>query len=428
VEFALSTSLRDFDRLSPRHVNFLMNERDDGTHTFAVVGHNLREHFDFSEGAVRGPVADARRELQDVCADVRNGDMKYRFDDQNRGSEKQFSEDLRRLAELGYELYVKLVTAQNPSFQGSLATALGTGGARIQIAAVKAAQYVFPWALVYDHPIIAGSAKPCPQFLEDLRRGGPLDFLVSQRCLTVGCPSAGDPSTVCPSGFWGFKHIIEQPLSVHNPVKKDTRSAISDALRELVPSIDVPRPAPFLMAVSRKLRYVGEHQRDVEGHPDLAVSLRDTKLTVGAALQSPGVGIVYFYCHGGRSGSRTWLGIGKNEQLVAADLFAWKVQWPILHPLVFINGCHTVDITPDDLLRFNDMLRWCRAAGVIGTEISIPEALARDFGLGFVRRFVGGKNVGDAMHEQRLSLLERYNVLGLAYTPYCWADLGLKFV
>ena len=35
---------------------------------------------------------------------------------------------------------------------------------------------------------------------------------------------------------------------------------------------------------------------------------------------------------------------------MASDLNAWGVDWSDKHPLVFINGCHTVDLTPDDLL------------------------------------------------------------------------------
>jgi hypothetical protein len=136
-------------------------------------------------------------------------------------------------------------------------------------------------------------------------------------------------------------------------------------------------------------------------------------------------GLVYFYCHGGRDRSRTFLGIGRQERLLAADLTAWELDWADLHPLVFINGCHTADLTPDDLLTFNRAFAWAKAAGVIGTEIDVPEALARHFAKGFVPAFAGGTRVGEALRDQRLSLLERCNLLGLAYTAYCSSDLRL---
>jgi len=102
-----------------------------------------------------------------------------------------------------------------------------------------------------------------------------------------------------------------------------------------------------------------------------------------------------------------------------------RIDWAGLHPLVFINGCHTADVTPDDLLHFTRMFAWCRAAGLIGTEISVPEELARHFARGFLAGFAGGRGVGEVMREQRLELLELGNLLGLAYTPYCSADLRI---
>ena len=46
------------------------------------------------------------------------------------------------------------------------------------------------------------------------------------------------------------------------------------------------------------------------------------------------------------------------------------------------------------------------AAGVIGTEITVGEALATRFGQGFLRRFVaGGETVGEAMRNTRLELV-----------------------
>jgi hypothetical protein len=90
---------------------------------------------------------------------------------------------------------------------------------------------------------------------------------------------------------------------------------------------------------------------------------------------------------------------------------------------VFINGCHTVDLSPTDLVSFNDSLARCHAAGVIGTEISVPETLAQAFARAFFKRLLGGAKVGQIVHELRMALLEQYNPLGLVYTPYCSDDL-----
>jgi hypothetical protein len=55
----------------------------------------------------------------------------------------------------------------------------------------------------------------------------------------------------------------------------------------------------------------------------------------------------------------------------------------------------------------------------------VPEGLARAFAFGFLKRFRSGTPVGQALREQRFELLERRNLLGLAYTPYCLSALHI---
>jgi hypothetical protein len=136
---------------------------------------------------------------------------------------------------------------------------------------------------------------------------------------------------------------------------------------------------------------------------------------------------VYFYCHGGRTTREPYLGVGQKERIFPTELRGWKVRWTTCRPLVFINGCHTADLTPTDLVSFNASFSRCRAAGVIGTEISVPETLARYVARSFFEQLVARKKVGEIIRQARLALLERYNPLGLVYTPYCSADLQVVF-
>jgi hypothetical protein len=138
---------------------------------------------------------------------------------------------------------------------------------------------------------------------------------------------------------------------------------------------------------------------------------------------------VYFYCHGGRRGRKAWLGVGtarRTERLYPQYLFEWRIRWPKVHPQVFINGCKTVGIGPDDMLDFNRMLAWCQASGIIGTEITIPETLARQVGRSVLLGLRGGESVGQIVRSVRLELVACFNPLGLAYTPYCMARLCLR--
>ena len=51
---------------------------------------------------------------------------------------------------------------------------------------------------------------------------------------------------------------------------------------------------------------------------------------------------------------------------------------------------------------------------------------SREFGRYFVAHFNNGEKVAPILRDLRLSLLAKWNVLGLCYTPYCHGDLHLE--
>jgi hypothetical protein len=97
--------------------------------------------------------------------------------------------------------------------------------------------------------------------------------------------------------------------------------------------------------------------------------------------------------------------------------------------LLFINGCETVKLMPDDILSFVEALAGMHAAGVIGTEIPVDQTIAGEVALRFYRQFCGdaGASVGMALHRTRIDLVRKGNISGLVYTPYCSMDLALEF-
>lgn len=417
VEFALSGTLRQIQRLPERTLNILTNDSGDGTHTFAVAGKGLRQSFRLDEGKMRTAVDVARQQLDKVGTTTDwLGRPAYRFGPNHRGEPQEFVSQIKELAALGYELYVELVTDQDVAFEEDLRQALGCS-ATIQVAMTRSANYVFPWALVYDKPLVRSDGNVvCPETLKALAKGGVEGFLDSHPCFAAGCPHADDNNVICPSGFWGFKHVIEQPLPV--PAEGATGEA-----GEIELEIKAAGKIAMLMAVSRDLQMLNEHKAEVINLPHLAIDYRDDKMGIGKALQRTDLQIVYFFCHGGRKGASVWLGVGKGEKLYPTDLHGWKVNWGTCHPLVILNGCQTVGITPDDLLDFNRRLARSRAAGIIGTEVSIHESLARHFAIGLFAGLIRGARMGEIMRSHRLQLLERYNPLGLVYTLYCHAGL-----
>ena len=178
---------------------------------------------------------------------------------------------------------------------------------------------------------------------------------------------------------------------------------------------------------------------------ELAKLLKDFHLidcpsrkAIGDALKTPAPELVYFYCHG-RSTSRKAgevpepeLEVGSGELITPSGLLAWGSQtdWPLDHwhdtaPLVFINGCHTVEITPAVLASFVDEFADLEAAGVIGTEISVDQHMASEAGEQFLEHFGNGRTVAESIRRMRGHFLAKGNCLGLAYTPYCSLDLCL---
>ena len=107
-------------------------------------------------------------------------------------------------------------------------------------------------------------------------------------------------------------------------------------------------------------------------------------------------------------------------------LRAKKIRWDITRPLVFINGCHTTALEPEQAIEFiSPFIENANAAGVIGTEITIFEPLATVFAEECLRRFLNDAPIGEAIRGARLKLLKNANPLGLVYIPYVIADLHL---
>jgi hypothetical protein len=428
VEWALSGSLRDIDRFEEKAVSFLANETPDGTHVIAAVGTGFRRQFEFDATELHVKIDEARRTLQWVCGDPAKKE-KYRFEPANRGSKTPFREHLSGLADFGYDLYNELLNHQNEEFEAQLEKAL-MKPTTLQAAAMKSMRYVFPWALVYDQPVIPRyTNEVCPDFMNALDGGATADQLADHHCFTQGCAYRDDTNIVCPSGFWGFRHIIEQPLAIRQDAQPDDAVPLGSRNSDAVDVINASGLAQMLMGYSENLKQYDQHRQEVMALKHAKTDPYSDLIDIGQGLQRIDLHCVYFYCHGGHKRGKAWLGVGARppDLLYPSNLRAWKVRWPTIRPFVFINGCDTVGMTPSDLLTFNEALARCKASGVIGSEITIPETLGRQFGKRFLEGLLGGKRVGDLVRRLRLELLAGYNPLGLAYTPYCLAKLRIAY-
>src|SRR5690606_3321506 len=93
---------------------------------------------------------------------------------------------------------------------------------------------------------------------------------------------------------------------------------------------------------------------------------------------------------------------------------------------VVINGCHTVDMLTESL---NNLVRAftgdASASGVVGTEIAVETHVAA-WAMELFLTALRDRSVGEALRITRWTMLGRGNLMGLAYTPYCLANLRLR--
>ena len=343
--------------------------------------------------------------------------------DQSNGKDKEgFKADLRELVEVGRLLWDTLFQDQRERVRELRRTILADP-AVIQIARAGHSTYVFPWALLYEIPMEPGDPDAW-KFCSIIDKWNPQSDL-SDKAQGI-CPHEADHTamnTICPYGFWGIRHVIEQPPSTPRLV------------REVVTSTPPPQA---ILVTSKQLdqELMTHHLKEIA----LALSgfiMRpaDSRSSMRSWLEVNAIELIYFYCHGldtiaKKAPPQPYLGIGDKGRLMPGDLGAWfegrwtDDHWSLTSPLVFINGCHTVSIIPGSLVQFVDAFAGVGAAGVVGTEITLHQRVASEVAEVFLKTLrQPGENIGSALRAMRLHMLRKGNVMGLAYTAYCSADL-----
>lgn len=431
-DYVLSRTLdaAHLSRLSPHRLSLMLNDNAEGTHGFRLLGEGgFKADAIFDVEELREHGSQTRRALRRVACgaeDDNGGQGAYRYDgplDHDR-----LAQDLASLARRGYRVYSAIVhrlaagapgEARSPAER--LAALLQHPG-RIQLCNKVSARQALPAALIYDRDL--DDALPdlalCPAFIEALHDAAPLE---RSACFTGACPTLGEPDVVCPSGFWGFRHVIGVPQSIGDD-EGATEAPLEVRGGELVVDVAVSTDPAFVCRLG--------HEEVVRSlHPRIDWRYGDTRAEVLQVLRSTQPHLVYFYCHGGmdEGANVPFLEVGAPGEtpITGSNLLAYKVVWDRSRPLVVINGCHTTALGPQTPLELvTAFVQHAQAAGVIGTEITVFEPLACAFAEELLRRLVvEGQAVGDAVRAARLALLKQGNPLGLAYVPFVSDDLRI---
>ena len=417
VDYTLSASLRPehLAGLQSHRLSLMLNDNGDGTHGFrffgadgklafkqeaALPGQELQTHIDKARGELRRAAWGEASAWQA---------QPYRYADPP--SEALFRDDLVQLAKTGYRFYVDLISrlaggrdpVQAHRARRDLETLMLKPGL-VQLASKMSARHIVPLALFYDYPLDTTLPKDryslCPDFLHSLAAGA---ALAETACFKGACPSRGQDMVVCPSGFWGFRHQLGLPASVGEA-------------DDFTPAISCAGAPQLTVAVSTDPAFAWRprHEEKLKGLvPGLGWHYAQNREETLQLMKQEPAHLVYFYCHGGLQEGVPFIQVGPLEErgitkdlLVDQDIF-WESQ---PRPLIFINGCHTTALEPEqayDLV--TGFVEMANAAGVIGTEITVFEPLAVGFAEECLSHFLNHVPIGEAVRLARLKLLGEKN-------------------
>ncbi|MFF4105394.1 hypothetical protein [Streptomyces sp. NPDC001903] len=418
VDYTLTADLIDLDDLRPRGLSVVTNQRPDGTHTLTFksgqeLGFTLAEHVLVSE------MGDVRELLFDVHAKREEGSGPECLLNARNGKDKeQFIQDLTVLARKGWTMWAGLFS----ELPEKLHETTSGPSTVIQVARVPRTTFIYPWSVVYDIPLDMDTDErlsPCPMVAEWDSVGRMFPDYPDQ------CPRADSHglNTLCPFGFWGIRHVIEHPPSSAAPSRQVTITANPQIV--IVRSSQLSRPMTI-----EHCKVVGDTLHE------FTVATADNFQQTASALAVSDLQLVEFYCHGKGDPNNAWLEIGEGQKIFPGQIATWHLtawsppavpfgHWAQTTPLILLNGCHTTAITPQTPVSFVDVFTAVHAAGVVGTEISLVQNLAGESTELLLHHFHQGKRMGEALRHMRHDLLSKGNLLGLAYTAYCSADLQL---
>lgn len=425
LQYSLSSTLtaKQLNAYREHKLSVLLSESDEESHSLQIFGSKqYKKDASFDEGTISNTLQEIRGGFRLASwgkeTEFQNEPYLYAANDKNLD---RLSAHLFLLAKRGYNFYDALVNSfagPGRSARKALEEIMREPG-YVQLVLQRGARQVLPLAALYDHPLDAGvpsvkSYKLCDTFKSALEQNQPLSECA---CFQGNCPNREDRYVVCPSGFWGYRHYLGMPHSV-----KDSPFAPAEIFYEGKPEFAVATWTDV------DFKYRESHIKNLKSQDRIDWQFAESRADTIKLLKDKNLSVVYFYCHGGMSGTFPYLLVGKDKEslIVPSLIYTEDIFWEDSHPLVFINGCHTTSLSPEQTLNFvSAFVENALCAGVIGTEITIFEQLATAFSEAFFKRFSDGVPVGRAIRDARLDILQQYNPLGLVYIPFVISGLQL---
>lgn len=425
LDFAVVSQLKreNLEALQARALSLLVNDNGNGTHGFRFFAGTEFKHDATLSGDVLGEALEQARAALRLASwatltePTRSefATLTYRY---STPTSEALAQDLVTLARSGFLVWDVLVDQLSDGQVDDLMQRMRAPGV-VELANKESLDLLVPAACIYDHPLNPEDAAltVCPSFLT--RGTAPIE---ETPCFQGACPSYDDPTVVCPSGFWGFRHQIGYAASL-------TGGDAGDATDQ---TLAIPAgPAPVFTAGASADTLLSERDAHLARVRQLAGDqwhFAWSRTDLFGLFRSTAPSVVYLYGHGGKQGRSAFfeVGDGQDGPIIRASLRG-KADWRATRPLVFLNGCHSAALAPDAAFSYaTGFLQTAHASAVIGTEIAVFEKLATAFAEDCLRRFVAERQpLGLAVRGARLALLERGIPLGLVYLAFGPSELHL---
>jgi hypothetical protein len=383
-----------------------------------------------STTAVSQAVAPTRKALALLEGDDGTANAAYLFSAELTASDELTKEQDARFIELakaGYRMFTAMMQPSDTpddDYVPKLKKRLKTADQILSIARLDDQSSV-PWALIYDQRIDPADPNltACPRYKRTQPDGTKLVHSPSACREQADCPLKSADTlrqTVCPFGFWGFRHQIELRLA-------NQTGGVNAVDRTRIKSVDKPPAAAAMFDFPES----PAHLASLGALVDAGEPLKDRNKVL-AALRAGDRSLYYFFCHADQD-EGVHLRIAPGQLIEPASIAArfeaeddgWELsKWSVQRPLVFLNACQSIALDAQLISPFLDKFFGLGASGLVGTEVRVFTELAASLATALLTRMITNhESLGTALLQVRREMLGNGNPMGLAYAVYGSAAL-----
>jgi hypothetical protein len=412
----------NIDRLDPRVLHIDITRRG-GDYLFNFAFFDDEEQKAVFTAPARLHATDLEDELLTVRRtwyDIATGRA---FTTRLEGDEEEFLGDLRRLARAGRALWVKLFKRD---VNGSMYRVgqwlekhpLPSGGI-IQVSlGHDAADFVFPWSLIYDRTVPDENYR-----LPDAEGFWGVRYCIEQ--VLPGPQDADEPAEVAGGVKLDFVQCERfSNIALQHEMLRRLAERSQGRLAVSTPPIDQAEPCyRLLRECDADILYFYTHgytrhrQADIGVGPNLELFLKHYEHLASDSPLRAARKPLYDEIKSGRfEPDRSWIELTYGRLYL--DLLYDRVAGFLSAPVVLLNMCQSAQVTPSLSDSFIHFFLSRGARGVVGTECPMTVEFAHPFAERVLTDILAGASLGEAIRAARIHFLGVRNPLGLAYSLF----------